>query len=75
MPSTTQFPPVPGVRKPEAALTPTDDDDGLSPEAIDAALKQTPRGAYAIAGTAVGLLMLAWLAIYLFVFLPRGSVG
>jgi len=51
------------------------DDDGLSPETIEAALKQTPRGAFAVAGTAVALLMLAWLAIYLLVFLPRGSVG
>lgn len=58
----------------EGALT-SIDDDGLSPETIEAALKQTPRGAFAVAGTAVALLMLAWLAIYLLVFLPRGSVG
>jgi asparagine N-glycosylation enzyme membrane subunit Stt3 len=51
------------------------DDDGLSAEAIEAALKETPRGAFAVAGITVGLLMLAWLAIYFFVFLPRGSVG
>jgi asparagine N-glycosylation enzyme membrane subunit Stt3 len=51
------------------------DDDGLTDEQLEAALKQTPRGAFALAGLTVGLLMLAWLAIYLFVFLPRGSVG
>ena len=51
------------------------DDDGLTPEVIDAALKQTPRGAFALAGITVGLLILAWLAVYFFVFLPRGSVG
>ena len=51
------------------------DDDGLTPEAIDAALKETPRGAFALAGITVGLLMLAWLAIYFFVFLPRGTVS
>jgi len=51
------------------------DDDGLSPEAIDAALKQTPRGAFVLAGITVGLLMAAWLAIYFFVFLPRGQVS
>ena len=50
-------------------------DDGLSVEAIDAALAQTPRGAFAVAGVAVLLLMLGWLAIYLLVFLPRGEVG
>lgn len=51
------------------------DDDGLSPAAIDEALKETPRGAFALAGLTVGLLMVAWLAIYLFVFLPRGEIG
>lgn len=51
------------------------DDDGLTPEAIDAALKQTPRGAFALAGLTVGLLIAAWLAVYFFVFLPRGPVG
>ena len=51
------------------------DDDGLAPEAIDAALKQTPRGAFALAGLTVGLLIAAWLAVYFFVFLPRGPVG
>lgn len=53
----------------------TSDDDGLSEEALEAALKETPRGAFALAGLTVGLLMAAWLAIYLLVFLPRGSVG
>ena len=43
--------------------------------ALDAAMAETPRGAIAVAGTAVGLMMLCWFMIYLFVFLPRGSVG
>lgn len=43
--------------------------------ALEAALAEAPRGAIAVAGVAVGLLMLCWFAIYLFVFLPRGSVG
>mgnify|MGYP001627423268 CR=1 FL=1 len=51
------------------------DDDGVDPGDLDNALRQTPKGAFALAGLTVGLLMLAWLAIYLFVFLPRGSVG
>lgn len=53
----------------------TPDDDGLSEVEIETALRQTPRGAFALAGLTVGLLMAAWLAIYLFVFLPRGSIG
>lgn len=52
-----------------------DDDDGLAAEALDDALKQTPRGALALAGLTTALLLAAWLAIYVFVFLPRGSVG
>ena len=51
------------------------EDDGLTEQALEEALKGTPRGAFALAGITVALLMAAWLAIYLFVFLPRGSVG
>lgn len=51
------------------------EDDGLSDEALENALRETPRGAFALAAVTVGLLMAAWLAMYLFVFLPRGSVG
>lgn len=54
-------------------------DETLAPEAEQAALEralaEVPRGAVALAGAAVLLLMACWLAIYLFVFLPRGSVG
>ena len=53
----------------------TDDEDELSQDEVNAALRDTPRGALAVAGISVGLLMAAWLAIYLFVFLPRGTVG
>lgn len=51
------------------------DDDGLTPAQIDEAMRQVPRGAFALAGLTVGLLILAWLAIYVFVFLPRGMVN
>ena len=51
----------------------TDPDDDL--EALEEALKEAPRGAIAVAGSAVILLMVCWLAIYLFVFLSRGTVG
>ena len=42
---------------------------------LEAAMEASPRGALAVSGVAVGLLILAWLAIYVFVFLPRGTVG
>ena len=51
------------------------DDDGLSEEELQKALKQTPRGAFALAGLTTALLMLAWFAIYFFIFIPRGTVG
>jgi len=51
------------------------DDDGLSQDQVERALHETPGGAFALAGLTVGLLIVAWVAIYLFVFLPRGPVG
>jgi hypothetical protein len=41
----------------------------------DGRLTDVPRGALALAGITVGLLLIAWFLIYFFVFLPRGSVG
>ncbi len=35
----------------------------------------TPRGAVAVAGLAVAVLFLAWLAFYFLLFLPRGAIG
>ena len=53
-----------------------DDFDGAGEEAaLERALGEVPKGAVAVAGTAVLLLLICWFAIYLFVFLPRGSVG
>ena len=44
-------------------------------ERLEAAMDEAPRGALAVSGVAVGLLLLCWLLIYFFVFLPRGTVG
>jgi hypothetical protein len=46
-----------------------------SSTALEEALKETPKGAFALAGLTLGLLLLAWLAMYFLVFLPRGQVG
>ena len=45
------------------------DDDAY---AADERLRAVPSGALALSGLTVGLLMLAWLGMYVFVFLPRG---
>lgn len=50
-------------------------DDAEELRRLDQALEVAPRGALVISAIAVGLLMLCWLAIYVFVFLPRGPVG
>ena len=39
------------------------------------ALREVPSGAIAVGGMAVLLLLIAWLLIYLLVYLPRGMVG
>ena len=44
-------------------------------ERIEAAMEATPTGAVLVSAIAVGLLLLCWLAIYIFVFLPRGTIG
>jgi hypothetical protein len=55
---------------PAAGLDPAED-----PEALSRALAEAPRGALALAALTVGLLILGWFFVYLFVFLPRGMVG
>lgn len=50
-------------------------DDAEELRRLELALTVAPRGALAVSGIAVGLLMLCWLGIYFFVFLPRGPVG
>jgi hypothetical protein len=39
------------------------------------ALKNGPTGALVVAGIAVGILFVGWLAFYFFLFLPRGPIG
>jgi hypothetical protein len=51
------------------------DDDGVSDAQLEAALSETPRGAFALAGLAVSLLLVGWFYIYFFIFVPRGAVG
>ena len=49
------------------------DDEEL--KRLDQAAAGGPKGAVIVSGIAVGLLLLCWLIIYAFVFLPRGTVG
>lgn len=48
------------------------EDGGALPNQV---MREVPRGAFALALLTAGLLVAAWLAIYLWVFLPRGPVA
>ncbi len=49
--------------------------ENFSEAELDAALEQVPKGAFALAGAAVLLLLVGWFYIYFFIFVSRGSVG
>ena len=49
--------------------------DEIDEAALAEVMRVTPLGTAVLAGTAVALLVLGYLAIYLMVFLPRGTVG
>lgn len=54
------------------------DEDDASPEErerLERALSIAPRGAFALAGTTVLLLLVLWFLFYFLVFIPRGVVG
>jgi hypothetical protein len=51
------------------------EDDAVDQAALAEAMRTVPLGAGVLAGAAVALLVIGYLAIYLLVFLPRGSVG
>jgi len=47
----------------------------IGPEEAAEALKNGPIGALVVAGIAVALLFIGWMAFYFLLFLPRGPVG
>jgi len=49
--------------------------DPVDDAALAQVMRVVPLGAGVLAGAAVALLVLGYLAIYLLVFLPRGGVG
>ncbi len=49
--------------------------DGDEEARLELVMQEVPRGALVLSASAVLLMMLCWFAIYLFVFLPRGSIG
>ncbi len=51
-----------------------DASDSVSQAELEQALEIAPRGALALAGAALALLVLAYFLVYFLVFLPRGAV-
>jgi hypothetical protein len=49
--------------------------DDIDETALADVMRTVPLGAAILAGSAVALLVLGYLLIYLLVFLPRGTVG
>lgn len=49
--------------------------DDIDEAALAGVMRAVPRGAAVLAGLAVALLVLGYLAVYLLVFIPRGTVG
>jgi hypothetical protein len=68
-----------GMRTPvRPPSSPSDRDVGensLDDVALARVMREVPKGAVAISGLAVGLLLIAWFLMYALVFLPRGMVG
>jgi hypothetical protein len=64
----------PADRSP-APEPPSETTDHIDEAALAEVMRVTPLGAGVLAGSAVALLVLGYLAIYLLVFLPRGPVG
>jgi hypothetical protein len=58
-----------------AADGPPEVPDQVDEAALAEVMRVVPLGAAVLAGTTVALTVLGYLAIYLFVFLPRGPVG
>ena len=50
-------------------------DDHIAQGELDAIMVEVPKGALALAGTAVLLLLIGWFFVYFAIFIPRGSVG
>ena len=61
--------------QPSAADSPLEVADDIDDEALAKVMRTVPLGAGVLAGSAVALLVLGYLLIYILVFLPRGTVG
>ena len=50
-------------------------DESITQTDLDTVMEQVPKGALALAGIALLLLLAGWFFVYFVIFIPRGSVG
>jgi hypothetical protein len=63
------------ANQPSADDASSDVSDQVDEAALTEVMRVVPLGAGVVAGLAVALLVIGYLAIYLLVFLPRGGIG
>ena len=63
------------ANEPSTADVPSEAADQVDEAALAQVMRVVPLGAGILAGAAVALLVIGYLAIYLLVFLARGAVG
>jgi hypothetical protein len=61
--------------QPSAADSNLEVADDVDETALASVMRTVPLGAALLAGSAVALLVLGYLLVYIFIFLPRGTVG
>jgi len=49
--------------------------DGVDETALSAVMHTVPLGAAVLAGSAVAMLVVGYLLVYLLIFIPRGTIG
>jgi uncharacterized protein involved in exopolysaccharide biosynthesis len=52
-----------------------EDPDVVSEAQLNEAMREVPKGAMALSGAAVLLILAGWFYVYFFIFVPRGGVG
>jgi len=61
--------------QPSAADDPAEVADDVDEAALARVMRTVPLGAAVLAGSAVALLVIGYLLIYLLIFIPRGTIG
>jgi hypothetical protein len=61
--------------QPSAADSNLEVADDVDETALASVMRTVPLGAALLAGSTVALLVLGYLLVYIFIFLPRGTVG